>query len=74
MECRQGIGQTCLTGHDGRVPTSDADRHDRLASGNRYRNDQLLLLDQVPNESDLTMDISFFKSRLKRIVFRFTMF
>ena len=67
MESRHGIGQTCLTGHDGCFTAGDADGHDRLASGNRYGYDQLLLFDHVPNESDLTVDIRFFKRRLKRI-------
>ena len=67
MESRHGIRQTGLTGHDGRVTTGDADGHDRLASRNLYGYDQLLLLDQVPDESDLTVDIRLFKRRLKRI-------
>ena len=67
MENHQGIGQTCLTRHDGCFTTRDVDAHGRLASGNRYGNDQLLRFDHVPNESDLTVDRRFFESRLQRI-------
>ena len=43
------------------------DAHGRLASGDRYGYDQLLLFDHVLNESDLTADTRLLQSRLKRI-------
>jgi hypothetical protein len=45
----------------------EADAHGRLASGDRYGYDQLLLFDPVLNESDLTTDTRPFESRFKRI-------
>ena len=67
MERHQGICQTCLTGYDGCLTRGDVDGHGRLASGDCYGDDQLLLFDHVPYESDLAGNISFFKSRLKPI-------
>ena len=67
MERRHGAGQTGLAGHDGGTAAGDADGYDRLASGNRYGYDQLLLLDQVLDESDFTRDLRLFKNWLKRL-------
>src|SRR5882724_8150245 len=67
MEDHQRISQACLARHDGCFTAGNADAHGGLASWHRYGYDKLLLFDHVPNESDLTTDIRFFKSRLKRI-------
>ena len=67
MEGHQGICQTGLAGDNGCFTAGDADAHGRLASGDCHGDDELLLFDQVLNESDLTPDTGLFKSRLKRI-------
>ncbi len=67
MESHQGIRQTRFACHDDPLTGVDSDGHSRFAPWNLYRDNELLFIDQVPDESDFAVDPSLFKRRLERI-------